>query len=48
MPTTSSTYDKPGDGWDQINTDDYFKDYFKTSNMGVLYNKKKINNNTTV
>jgi hypothetical protein len=29
MPTMSSIYEKPGAGWNGINTDNYFKNYFK-------------------
>jgi hypothetical protein len=39
MPTMSSIYDKPGAGWNGINTDDYFKIYFKT--------RKTVYNTTT-
>ncbi len=42
MPTMSSIYDKPGDGWNGINTDDYFKNYFKTSEMGDVVQKEKM------
>ncbi len=41
MPTMSSIYDKPGAGWNQINTDDYFKNYFKTSDMGDAVQQEK-------
>jgi hypothetical protein len=41
MPTMSSIYDKPGDGWDQINTDNYLKNYFKTSDMGDVVQQEK-------
>jgi hypothetical protein len=34
MPKMSSIYDKPGAGWNGINTDDYFKNYFKMSDTG--------------
>jgi hypothetical protein len=40
MPTMSSIYDKPGAGWNGINTDDYFKKYFKTSDTGDVVQKK--------
>ncbi len=41
VPTMSSIYDKSGAGWDGINTDNYFKNYFKTSNMGDVVQKVK-------
>jgi hypothetical protein len=34
MPTLSTIYDKPGAEWNRINTDNYFKNYFKTNEMG--------------
>jgi hypothetical protein len=34
MPTMSTIYDKPGAGWNRIDTDNYFKNYFKTNDMG--------------
>ncbi len=42
MPTMSSISDKPRYGWDRINTDDYFKNYFKTSDMGDVVQQEKI------
>jgi hypothetical protein len=45
----SRIYDKLGDGWDRINTDDFFKKYFKMSDMGdVVQQEKKTYNTTTV
>jgi hypothetical protein len=44
----STTYDKPGAGWDKINPDDYFISYFKTNEMGDVVQQKKIYNTTTV
>ncbi len=41
LPTMSSIYDKPGDGWGQIKTDNYFKNYFKTSDMGDVVQQEK-------
>jgi hypothetical protein len=41
MPTMSSIYDKPEAGWNGINTDDYFKNYFKTSKTGDVVQKEK-------
>jgi hypothetical protein len=48
MPTMSTIYDKPGAEWNGINTDDYFKNYFKTSETGDVVQKEKIYNTTTV
>jgi hypothetical protein len=48
LPTMSSIYDKPGDGWDQINNEDYFKKKFKTSDMGIVVQQEKVYNTTTV
>jgi hypothetical protein len=31
MPAMPTIYDKPGAGWDKIDTEDYFKYYFKTN-----------------
>ncbi len=42
MPTMSTIYDKPGAGWNRINTDSYFKNYYKTNETGDWYNKKNI------
>ncbi len=36
-----SIYDKPGDAWDQINTDNYFKNYIKTIDMGDVVQQEK-------
>jgi hypothetical protein len=41
MPTMSSIYDKPGAGWNGINTEDYYKKYFKTSDMGDVVQQEK-------
>jgi hypothetical protein len=41
MPTISTIYDKSGDGWNRINTEDYFKKYFKTSEMGDVVQQEK-------
>jgi hypothetical protein len=41
MPSTmSTTYDKPGAGWNRINTDNYFKNYFKTNEMGDVVHQE--------
>jgi hypothetical protein len=37
----STIYDKPGAGWNRINTDDYIKNYFKTSEMGDVVQQQK-------
>ncbi len=41
MPTMLSIHDKPGAGWNQINTDNYFKNYFKMSDTGDVVQKEK-------
>jgi hypothetical protein len=41
MPTMSKIYDKPGAGWNGIITDNYFKNYFKTSDTGDVVQKEK-------
>ncbi len=41
IPTMPTIYDKPGAGWNGINTDDFFKNYFKTSEMGDVVQKEK-------
>jgi hypothetical protein len=41
MPTMSSFYDKPGAGWNQISTADYFTNYFKRSDMGDVVQQEK-------
>ena len=37
----STIYDKPGDGWDRIDPDDYFTSYFKTNEMGDVVQQEK-------
>ncbi len=37
----STIYDKPGAGWNEIKTDDYFKNYFKMSETGDVVQKEK-------
>jgi hypothetical protein len=37
----STIYDKPGAGWDRINIDDYFTNYFKTNEVGDVVQKEK-------
>ncbi len=41
MPTMSTIYDKPGAGLNKINTEDYLKNYFKTSETGDVVQKEK-------
>ena len=41
MPTMSTIYDKPGAGWNIINTDDYFTSYFKTNEIGDVVQQEK-------
>jgi hypothetical protein len=41
MPTMSTIYDKPGAGWNRIDTDNYFKNYFKTHEMGDVVQQEK-------
>ncbi len=48
MPTMSTIYDKPGAGWNRINTDNCFKNHFKLMKWVMWYNKKKNYNTTTV
>jgi hypothetical protein len=40
MPTMSSIFDKPGAGWHRINTDNCFKNYFKTRDTGNVVQKE--------
>jgi hypothetical protein len=45
----ATIYDKPGAGWDRIDIDNYFINYFKTNEVGdVVQQQKKIYNTTTV
>ena len=44
----STIYDKPGAEWNGINTDDYFKNYFKTSETGDVVQKETKIYNTTI
>ncbi len=41
MPTMSTIYDKPGAGWNRIETDKYFKNYFKTNETGDVVQQEK-------
>jgi hypothetical protein len=48
MPTISTIYDKPGAGWNRINTHNYFKNYFKTNEMGdVVQQEKNLQHHTS-
>jgi hypothetical protein len=48
LPTMENIYDKPGAGWDRIDSKDYFTNYFKTNEMGDVVQQEKIYNTTTV
>jgi hypothetical protein len=48
MPTMSTIYDKPGAGWNRINTDNYLKIISKRVEQVMWYNKKKIYNTIKV
>ncbi len=49
MPTMSTIYDKPGDGWNRIDTDDYFKNYSNTNEMGdVVQQEKNLQHHTSL
>ncbi len=41
LPTMSTIYDKPGAGWNRINAGNYFKNYFKTNEMGDMAQQEK-------
>jgi hypothetical protein len=41
LSTMDTIYDKPGAGWDRIDTDDYFTSYFKTNEMGDAVQQEK-------
>jgi hypothetical protein len=41
MPTMSTIYDKHGAGWNRINTDNYFTNYFKTNETGDMVQQEK-------
>jgi hypothetical protein len=41
MPTMATIYDKPGVGWIRINTDNYFENYFKTSEKEDVVQQEK-------
>ncbi len=44
----STIYDKAGAGWNRINTDNYFTNYFKTNEMGDVVQQEKNYNTTSV
>jgi hypothetical protein len=48
VPTMSTIDDKPGAGWNRIDTDEYFKKYFNTNEMSDVVQQEKIYNTTTV
>jgi hypothetical protein len=48
MSKMSTIYVKPGAGWNIIDTDDYFKNYFQTNEIGDVVHQEKKFNNTTV
>jgi hypothetical protein len=41
LPTTSTIYDKPGAGWNIIDTDNYFTNYYQTNEMGDVVHQEK-------
>ncbi len=41
LPTMSTIYDKPGAGWNIIDTDDYFTNYYQTNEMGDMVQQEK-------
>jgi hypothetical protein len=41
VPTMSTIYDKPGPGWNRIDTDNYFKKYFKINETGDVVQQEK-------
>jgi hypothetical protein len=43
MPTVPTIYDKPEAGWNRINTNNYFKNYFKMNEKDdVVQQEKKL------
>jgi hypothetical protein len=38
----STIYDKPGAGWNRINPDNFFTNYFQTNQMGDVVEQEKI------
>jgi hypothetical protein len=41
LPTMPTIYDKPGAGWNRIDSDNYFTSYFKTNEMGDVVQQEK-------
>jgi hypothetical protein len=41
LPTMSTIYDKPGAGWNIIDTDDYFTNNYQTNEMGDVVQQEK-------
>ncbi len=41
IPTMSTIYDKPGAGWNNIDTDNYFTHYYQTNEMGDVVQQEK-------
>jgi hypothetical protein len=41
LPTMSTIYDKPGAGWNIIDTDNYFTNYYQTYEMGDVLQQEK-------
>ncbi len=41
LPTMSTIYDKPGAGWNIIDTDNYFTNYYQTNEMGDVIQQEK-------
>ncbi len=48
LHTMSTIYDKPGSGWNIIDIDDYFTNYYQTNEMGDVVQQEKIYNTGTV
>jgi hypothetical protein len=41
MPTISNIDDKPGAGWNNIDTDNYFTSYYQMNRMGDVVQQEK-------
>jgi len=48
MPTMSTIYDKSGAGWNRIDNDDHFTNYFKMNETGEVVMQENVYNPTTV
>jgi hypothetical protein len=49
LPTMATICDKPGAGWNIINTDDYFTYYYQTNEMGdVVQEEKNLQNHNSL